>query len=148
MTFLHTVIDALFSAPDAYAVTLEQSGVWQSAGQPNAPIAMMWAQICNILPFCDVGADAPRLIACKIARLVFNSITGIAICVVIFAGIKMMIAQGDEGAVGEAKKMVAYAAAGIVLSMIAWAVVPFVSMVVSEGFGSIAWAIVPLTCNF
>ncbi len=141
-TLLHLLVD-LHVIQTAHAVTLEQAGFWQSEA-----IRGMWTQICGILPFCSIGADAPRMIACKIARLVFNSITGIAICVVIFAGIKMMLAQGDEGGVSEAKKMIAYAVAGIVLSMIAWAVVPFISMAITAGFGSIAWSIVPLSCNF
>ncbi|TSC79342.1 MAG: hypothetical protein G01um101425_622 [Candidatus Peregrinibacteria bacterium Gr01-1014_25] len=125
----------------ALAVTLEK------AGQENDFIGDMWSKIMGILPFSDVGADAPRLFACKIAKFIFGSISGAAVCVIIYAGIQLIITEGDEGKVGEAKKMMLYAVGGLVLGMISWAIVPFASMAISAAFGSAVFPIVTLQCQ-
>lgn len=136
LTLIHHLL-----IPEAHAVTLE------SAGATNPGVALMWMQICNILPFCGVGLDAPRMFACKIARFIFGSISGLGVCVVIYAALRMTIAQGDDSAIDEAKKMIYYAAGGIVLSMIAFAMVPFISIVISAAFGEAFSPTVPLSCG-
>lgn len=140
-----TIFLALLSrlVPTAHAVTLNQTGT-----AVNDSIAQMWLTICNTLPFCGVGIDAPRLFACKIGRFIFGSLSGVAVGIVIYAAIRMMLSEGDESAIAESKKMIAYAAGGMVLSMVAWALVPFVASVIASLFGDAAWQVIPLQCTY
>jgi membrane protein YqaA with SNARE-associated domain len=124
----------------AHAVTL------QGAGSTNPAVAQMWNKICTVLPFCSVGMDAPRLFACKIARFIFGSISGVAIAVIIYSAIKMITAQGDESAISESKKIIFYASGGVILAMISFAVVPFISIVIASAFGNASTPVVPLQC--
>ena len=139
MTFLAALHRLL--VPAASAVSLD------NAGSQNPGIAAMWQKICATMPFCDVGVDAPRLFACKIARVVFGSLSGIAVCIVIYAGIQLITGQGDEGKIGEAKKTILFAALGTFLGVMAWALVPFAAMAISYAFGSATFAVVPLQCQ-
>jgi hypothetical protein len=134
LALLHLVI------PEVHAATLDH------AGSSNPAIAGMWASICSTLPFCGVGADAPRLFACKLARFIFGSISGAAVCVVIYGGLRLVTSQGDESGVSDAKQIIAYAAGGLALAMIAFAAVPFAAVVVSSAFGGGAASVVPLQC--
>lgn len=140
MPMLLTILHHLL-IPVAHAVTLD------TAGSADVHIFGMWQSICSTLPFCYVGLDAPRLFACKIARFIFGSISGVGVCVVIYAALRIVFAQGEESGIDEAKKMIFYAAVGIALSMMAFAIVPFISIVISAAFGSAFTPTVPLSCG-
>ncbi len=57
----------------------------------------------------------------------------IAVILVIFAGFQMMTAQGDQGKVQKAQKLITYVAIGIVVMLIAYAIVNFI---VNIAFGT------------
>lgn len=116
--------------PVAQAVVLENAGSWSPSGAPNPGVQMMWARICRTLPFCGVGPAAPAFFVGKVIRFIFLAIGGIAVLMIIYAGIKLIIAQGSDEALTEARKIVLYAAAGIVLSIIGNALIVYISSVV------------------
>ena len=113
------------TTPVAHAVRLENAGQ-DGPGGASPAVAAMWAQICNVLPFCTIGADGPAFIAAKISRFILSLITGTAICFLIYAGIRVTISQGDEEGVGVAKKTAMYALLGIALTIMAQAIIYYI----------------------
>lgn len=87
-------------------------------------VDQMWQTICSTLPYCNVGTSAPAFFSQRIVNFVFPLIVGVAVCVIIYAGIKM-ITGGEEG-YGEAKTMIMYALAGIVLAILTSAIFVFI----------------------
>lgn len=63
--------------------------------------------------------------------LIINYFLGIlgliAVGFLIFAGIMMVTAGGDEQQIGKAKKMIIYAVIGIVIILLSWTIVTFVT---------------------
>lgn len=84
----------------------------------------MWSTICSTLPFCELGTGAPAYFSQKIVTFVFPLIVAAAVCVIIYAGIKM-ITGGEEGFT-EAKTIIRYALVGIVLSIVTGSIFVFI----------------------
>lgn len=84
----------------------------------------MWETICSTLPYCDLGTNAPAFFSQRIVNFVFPLIVGAAVCVVIYAGIKM-ITGGEEGYT-EAKTIIMYGLVGIVLATLTGTVFVFI----------------------
>lgn len=84
----------------------------------------MWSTICSTLPFCDLGTGAPAYFSQKIVTFVFPLIVAAAVCVVIYAGIKM-ITGGEEGFT-EAKTIITYAVIGIILAVLTGSIFVFI----------------------
>jgi hypothetical protein len=102
----------------------------ETVGSRNPVIANMWARICSTLPFCTVGANAPAFFGAKIARFVSSTILVLGVAVLIYAGIKIILSQGNEEALNEGKKIGMYALGGIALSILAQAIIRYVATVV------------------
>lgn len=91
----------------------------------NGPgVDEMWETICSTLPYCNLGTEAPAFFSQRIVNFVFPLIVGAGVCVIIYAGIKM-ITGGEEG-YGEAKTIIWYAAMGLVLAVLTGSVFVFV----------------------
>ncbi len=84
----------------------------------------MWDTICSTLPYCDLGTDAPAFFSQRIVNFVFPLIVGAAVCVIIYAGIKM-VTGGEEG-YGEAKTIITYALGGLILSILTGSIFVFI----------------------
>ena len=110
--------------PQAHAVLLNQ------AGSQNQGVQTMWQQICMVMPFCNVGPNAPRFFVGKVIHFALYAITAIAVCMIIYAGIKLVISQGSDEAFTDAKKIILYALAGIALAMLGQAIMVYISTVV------------------
>lgn len=106
------------------------AGSLVTAGQGNGAVAAMWGQICTILPYCSVGALAPKLIATKLAEFLLSLTTVIGVCVIIYAGIRIILGGLDESGLSEAKRAIMYALLGIVLSILAMVIIAYVQQVV------------------
>lgn len=106
-------------------------------GAAHPAVTGMWAQICAVLPFCDVGAGAFMLFASKIAAFVL-AVTGVlAVTVLLYAAIKIIASQGNEEGVNEAKKIATWALGGVILAITGQAVVQyFINVVVPQAVGS------------
>lgn len=123
MSFLHSIIDYL--VPAAHAVVLNNAGTWSPNGGFNQGVISMWTTICSTLPFCNVGANAPVFFLAKVIRFIFLAIGGVAVCVIIYAGITLVTSQGSDEVWTEAKKIISYALGGIVLAILGNAVVTY-----------------------
>ncbi len=118
MHFLHAIVG--FLIPSAHAQIVS------NIGNANPGVAGMWQSVCNTVPFCGVGRGAPKLIYLKVTNVLLLLIGGIAVAVLIYAGIKLTISRGNDEGLTDAKKIATYAAAGLILAVIADAVVLYV----------------------
>lgn len=131
--------------PTAKALVLDAAGTWTTTGQPNQAIIGMWTRICTVLPGCTyfggsrlgmagpetggIGTNAPLVFAMKLARYIFLGIGGVAVIVIVYAGIKLVTSQGNEESYAEAKKMVIYAAVGLIVALVSGGVMLWVRQV-------------------
>ena len=140
-TLLHTWL-----IPKASALVLDAAGTWTTTGQPNPAIVSMWQRICTTLPGCTyfggsrlgmagaetggIGTNAPIVFAMKAARYIFFGIGGIAVIVIVYAGINLLLTQGNDETYAESKKMIIYAVVGLALALISGSVMIWVQSVV------------------
>lgn len=120
MAFFSLLIGWL--VPTAHATVLNQAGLENGAG-----VSGMWEEICQTLPFCDIGNQAPDVLSTKILDIISGLVVGIAIAFVIYAGIRLIMAQGDDQGLAEAKTIVTYALVGLVLSVVGRALILFIA---------------------
>jgi hypothetical protein len=75
------------------------------------------------------GTDAEnyRQIVIRILTAVLNFLALIAVVVVVIAGIRLIISQGDEEAMGKAKKAIFYALIGLVIVLFARVIVGLIT---------------------
>ena len=106
--------------PIASAKTLE------TAGQGGVGIDAMWSSICSVLPCSVQGPDLVSFFGAKIVRFIFPMVSVVAVIMVIYAGIKIVTSDGSDDKVSEAKKIIMYAVGGVILSMLATAILNFV----------------------
>ncbi len=120
MHFLHVLIGFLIPIASA-------QGGFASEG-PG--VSDMWEMICSTLPFCNVGADAPKLVAERGSQILMPVIVGAAVCAGIYAGIQIMRAQGSGDGIDKAKETVMHAVIGVVLMLITLSIFRFAITVV------------------
>jgi hypothetical protein len=128
---MHTLAFLLgMLVPKAHAIL-------NTVGSGGAGVDDMWTTICNTFPaaFCNLGANAPEYIAGIVVDFVFAVIVGIGVLVIIFAGLRLIFAAGNEEATADAKKIITYALLGIVLALMAEAIKTFVIVVVERAAG-------------
>lgn len=128
MEFFHPLIGLL--VPKAHALL-------NSVGSGGSGVDAMWSSICNTFPaaFCNLGEDGFAYVASMIIDFIFAIIAGAAVLVIIWAGIKMIFAAGNEEATGEAKKIIMYALIGLVLALLAETIKLFVVSTVGAMWG-------------
>ena len=77
------------------------------------------------------GVTDPRTGVIKILKGILNFLALIAVIVIVIAGIRLVVSSGDEGAVDKAKKTILYAIVGLILILLASAIVEFVVEIAS-----------------
>lgn len=102
----------------AHAVALEGRG----AGAPG--VDGMWARICSVMG-CTLGPNAVFFFAQKVVDFIFPLTGAVAVCIIIWAGIKLTTSEGNDEGRSEAKKIITTAATGIILAIISGAVIRF-----------------------
>jgi hypothetical protein len=109
LTYLSSIGTLLL--PQAHAATLEQIGT------DGPGITEMWAEILSIFPHTGYGSGGFAYVVELVAAIILRFIGGVAVLVIIYAGIRMMMTVGEEGAFEEAKKTLLYAVIGLFLVM-------------------------------
>lgn len=101
----------------------------EQIGTAGLGVGGMWSQICGSL-FCTFGGSSGDQTVFALARKVTNFtsmvIGGAAVAVVVYAGVRMIAAQGKDDQIAEARKIIIYALVGLALAIIAPAVITFV----------------------
>lgn len=95
-------------------------------GSVRAGSSVEVASQCNVPEDKDTtNGDANGLIG-NIVNFLIGITAVIAIFVIIIAGIQMATSQGDASKVGKARNMILYAVVGLVIAIVAYAIVNFV----------------------
>jgi hypothetical protein len=114
MSFVHFLLGKLIET--AYA---EQLDNWGSA---NGGVQAMWAQIRATL---YTRQDPVQSLMASTILFIFPLIGVAAVIIIIYAGIRIVSSQGKEDVVSEAKNMIFYACIGVILSIMATAIVGY-----------------------
>ncbi len=114
-----------FLAPVANAAGIE------TIGSGAAGIDEMWSTIKSALPFTNIGAGGVTFVTLKATAIILSTLSAIAALSIVYGGIKM-ITTGTEEGFTEAKKLITYTAVGLVLAMLADAVVLYVIAVLNK----------------
>ena len=118
MTALLTLLGMFI--PVAIAETLDDAG----SGAPG--VSQMWQMICNVMPCSVNGGNLVTVFAGKIINFIFPLTSVVAVIMVIYAGINIVISNGSDEKVTEAKKIMTVAGVGVVLSILTTAILNFV----------------------
>lgn len=106
-------------------------------GQPNPAVEGMWNKICSTLPFCDTaGPQAFVTFTQKLITFVLSTIGVAAVSVLIYAAIKIIMSQGNDDGITEAKKIAMWALGGVILAILGNTIVLYFSQtVIPEAIG-------------
>lgn len=103
-------------------------------GKGGPGIDVMWSKISEVLPFFGVNTggavNGPLLIASKVIRFVASLIGGVAVAILIYAGLKIVTSHGNDEALNEAKKMAIYALGGVILFLLTEFIIGYVVNVI------------------
>jgi hypothetical protein len=113
--------------PSASAAAIDQ------LGQGAEGIAQMWAMMKSLFPFANAGTQFPAIFLARVIEFVLTLIGGTAVCILIYAGIQLI--TGGEEKKAEAKKTAMYALAGVVLALLADAIVIYVRNLLQIAIG-------------
>jgi hypothetical protein len=96
-------------------------------GAGGSGVSDMWSDIRNALHSDEDLSSANILTAFaeSIVTFVLSIIGGVAVLLILYAAIRIIIGQGKEEAISEAKTIVMYALIGIVLALLAGAVIMY-----------------------
>ncbi len=129
MRALLASLAALFLPERASAQSaLDQLCQWSGVSQ-------MCDDIRATFPYTG-GGNGVVFVAIRITNYLLFMIGGVAVAVIVYAGLQMVLSDGNDGKVEDAKKTVLYAAIGLVLAILADVVVLYVAGVVSGVAGA------------
>lgn len=81
-------------------------------------------------------ATDPRAVIIKILSAVLNFLALIAVVVIVVAGIRLIVSQGEDEAKDKAKKTIFYALAGLVVVLFARVIVSLVTVYLAGQVGA------------
>lgn len=108
-----------------------------AGGDAGAGISDMWDQICTAVPFCNKVAQeggpsqAVLSFAQQLVNLIYPLLSVMAVLMIIYAGIKVVLSQGNDDGISSAKDIIKYALIGVVLGILAKEILDFVIVVLN-----------------
>lgn len=75
---------------------------------------------------CDDGGQTAPAVVTNIIRGVISILGVVAVIVIVVAGQRYVVAQGDPGKITAARNMLIYAVIGLIIAILAFAIVSFV----------------------
>ena len=88
----------------------------------ECPIGMK--EVCNALD--PVPKTDPSVVEANAINLVFWAVGVLAVIMIIVAGVQMITSAGDPGAVTKAKRTLVYSIVGLIVAVLAYAIVNFI----------------------
>lgn len=88
----------------------------------------VWGIYCNTFGACGGGQTFLMDLAGRTATFIFQLVGGGAVLAVLYASVKLV--TGGEAAKDEAKKIIQYALGGLVLAIMGWAIITYVSQLI------------------
>lgn len=83
---------------------------------------------------CNTNLSVTNIIA-NIANVLVFIVGSISVIMIIVGGLRYTMSQGDQSAVGKAKNTILYAVVGVVVSIVAYAIIQFVTNVLNNAGG-------------
>ena len=117
MAFLQLLLRLV---PAARADELDQ------IGRDDPAIVEMWNIIKGIFPHTDGGAAFPVLILMKVIGFLLWMVGGTAVCIVIYAGIRLILTLGTEEEFQKTKSLILRALLGLFVILVSYVIVRFV----------------------
>jgi hypothetical protein len=99
-------------------------------GNSNAGVQSMWTTITNTVYVNIPADDVLHALTGGIVQLIFTFIGGASAMLIMYAGIRMIASRGADDEYTQGKTIITWAIVGLILSMIANAVITFFA----EGF--------------
>jgi uncharacterized BrkB/YihY/UPF0761 family membrane protein len=84
------------------------------------------ADQCNLVSENNLDYTSKNNVVWNIVQFIFIILGGVAVIMIIVGGIQYATSQGDSGAVQKAKNTIMYAVIGLVVALVATAVVTFI----------------------
>lgn len=98
---------------------------------------MLWGGFeANVQAATGLGNSDPRTIAGSVINIFLGFLGIIAVLLILFGGFKWMTAAGDEGAIDEAKKLIAAGVIGLVIILAAFGISQFVISAIYDATGA------------
>lgn len=94
-------------------------------GATNAGVSAMWGIISGSIYTNIPADDVVTAVTSGIVNFIFTFIAGAAVLLIMYAGIRMIASRGKEDEFSQGKTIITYALIGLVLSLLARAVVAF-----------------------
>lgn len=90
-----------------------------------------WTSVCAMLPYCGQGAGGVQIITGIIVKTVLWAVAGGAMVVILYAAARMISYAGNEEILTKSKKIIFYAALGLLLATLASTILNYIVSVVS-----------------
>jgi len=123
MRFLFLLIGILFPL-SVFAQALGQVG-----GGYASPI---WAQACTVLPYCNMGGQGVLIVTGIIVEAVLWTIGAGSAVVILYAAVRMAASGASEEVLSKSKKVIFYAALGLLLAIMGSTIVNYVFSLVGN----------------
>ncbi len=95
----------------------------------------IWAQVCTMLPYCNVGGVNPlgpgglgklSIITAIVSNFILWTIGPAAVIVIIYASIRLITSSGNDETVRKAwKEIILYAVLGLIFALLADTIINF-----------------------
>ena len=95
----------------------------QVGGGYASPI---WAQACTVLPYCNMGGQGVFIVTGIIVEAVLWTIGAGAVVVILYAAVRMISSGGSEEVLSKSKKVLFYAALGLLFAIMGSTIINFV----------------------
>lgn len=79
---------------------------------------------------CNTNLSVTNIIA-NIANILVFVVGSVSVIMIIVGGLRYTLSQGDTGAVGKAKNTILYSVVGVVVSIVAYAIIQFVTQAIA-----------------
>ncbi|QQR52862.1 hypothetical protein IPG36_01945 [bacterium] len=80
---------------------------------------------------CNTNLSVTAILA-NIANVLVFIVGSVSVIMIIIGGLRYVLSQGDTGAVSKAKNTILYSVVGVVVAVIAYAIIQFVTDILSK----------------
>ena len=86
-------------------------------------VSGMWIDVCTILPYCGQGASGIAIVTGIFVKATLWIIGSGAVVIILLAAIRIVTSNGNDEVITKAKKMILYAALGLLFAILASVIV-------------------------
>jgi len=83
-------------------------------------------QVKNVINNSGIPQTDPSVVEANIINRIFWVVGVLAVIMIIVAGVQMITSAGDPGAVTKAKRTLVYSIVGLIVAVLAYAIVNFI----------------------